>query len=397
MKKIIFGLLFLLTTSFLFGQTGGIQGKVISSDNSPVQNVSVSVLGTNYSAITNEDGEFSVENVATGEYQLLLVAVGFDNVFIDNVKVKDSEITDIGTVTMNLIKSQVDDAGVVEINADDLNNEQGGGNISTLLHGSKDVFLNAAAYTFGPMRFRIRGYDNKYFQVMINGLDMANLETGRTYWSGWGGLNNISKYRTTTSGLDAADATFGNIGGTTDIQMVPSTFQTGLKLTYSMTNRSYRNRVMATYSTGMMPNNWAITVSGSHRWSEEGYVEGTFYDSWAYYLAVEKKLKAHNIVFNVFGSPTRRGKRGASIQESYDLLDNVYYNPYWGYQDGEKRNSRISIGHQPVAILSDYWKINTTTKLNTTIAVRAGRNGSTALTWYNAPDPRPDYYRYLPS
>ena len=25
------------------------------------------------------------------------------------------------------------------------------------------------------------------------------------------------------------------------------------------------------------------------------------------------------------------------------------------------------------------------------------RYGNTALNWYNAPDPRPDYYRYLPS
>jgi len=397
MKKIFFSLLFFLTTSFLFGQTAGIQGKVISSDDSPIQNVSVSVLGTNYSATTNEDGEFLIENVATGEYQLLLVALGFNNVFVDNVKVKESEVTDIGIVKMSLINSQVDDQGVVEINADDLNNEQGDGNISTLLHGSRDVFLNAAAYSFGPMRFRIRGYENQHFQVMINGLDMANLETGKTYWSSWGGLNNISKYRTTTSGLDVADASFGFVGGTTDIQMLPSAHRKGLNLTYSATNRSYRNRAMVTYATGMMPNNWAITVSGSHRWSQEGYTEGTFYDSWAYYFAVEKKLKAHNIVFNVFGSPTRRGKSGASTQEVYDLLDNVYYNPYWGYQNGVKRNSRVAIGHQPVAILSDYWKINTTTKLNTTVAVRAGRNGSTALTWYNAPDPRPDYYRYLPS
>ncbi len=40
---------------------------------------------------------------------------------------------------------------------------------------------------------------------------------------------------------------------------------------------------MATASTGLMDNGYAFTVSASKRWAEEGYVEGTFYDAWAYY------------------------------------------------------------------------------------------------------------------
>ncbi len=397
MKKIFFSLLFILISIFTFGQTAGIQGSVFSSENKPLEGVTVSVYGTNYSTTTDKDGKFIIQSLIPGEYQLLLVAQGFDNVFINNIKVENDKITDIGKKTMKLMSVNVEDEGVVEINADDLNNEQGEENISTLLHGSRDAFLNAAAYALGPMRFKIRGYDNRYTQVMINGLDMANLETGSTYWSNWGGLNDVTRYKNTIFGLNAADATFGDIGGSTNIQMIPSTFRKGFKLTYSLANRSYRDRAMITYSTGLLPSNWAFTVSASRRWANEGYVAGTFYDAWGYYLGVEKKLRAHDIVFNVFGAPTRRGKQGASTQEAYDLLNNVYYNPYWGYQNGVKRNSRVAIAHQPVAILSDLWKIDMNTSLNTTVAVRAGKNGATALNWYNAPDPRPDYYRYLPS
>ena len=85
------------------------------------------------------------------------------------------------------------------------------------------------------------------------------------------------------------------------------------------------------------------------------------------------------------------------MQEAQSLTDDHYYNPNWGYQDGEKRNANVSNDHKPIFILSDYWKPNEKTKVNTSLLYTFGRDGYTALNWYDAPDPRPDYYRYLPS
>src|SRR5690606_34091344 len=43
------------------------------------------------------------------------------------------------------------------------------------------------------------------------------------------------------------------------------------------------------------------------------------------------------------------------------------------------------------------WDINTQSKLTTAASYSFGERYRTALDWYNAPDPRPDYYRNLPS
>lgn len=51
----------------------------------------------------------------------------------------------------------------------------------------------------------------------------------------------------------------------------------------------------------------------------------------------------------------------------------------------------------PTLILSHIWKINDDMTLTTGLGTHYGRYGNTALNWYNAPDPRPDYYRQLPS
>jgi hypothetical protein len=48
-------------------------------------------------------------------------------------------------------------------------------------------------------------------------------------------------------------------------------------------------------------------------------------------------------------------------------------------------------------ILAHYWDIDRKTRLTSSLGYSFGYNGGTALNWYNAADPRPDYYRYLPS
>ena len=47
--------------------------------------------------------------------------------------------------------------------------------------------------------------------------------------------------------------------------------------------------------------------------------------------------------------------------------------------------------------MSHYWTPNEKIKLSTTLYAVVGKTGNTNLNWYDAQDPRPDYYRYLPS
>jgi len=48
-------------------------------------------------------------------------------------------------------------------------------------------------------------------------------------------------------------------------------------------------------------------------------------------------------------------------------------------------------------MLSHYWTIDEDTKLTTSASYLFGRGGGTALNWFYGNDPRPDYYRNLPS
>lgn len=288
--------------------------------------------------------------------------------------------------------------GSFTVGASDLDAEIAGQDVSSILRSSRDVFNATAGYNFGAARYRVRGLGGEYTPVSLNGIRMNDLESGFAIWSLWGGLNDVTRWGENRTGVNASPYSFGSIGGWSNIDMRASQLRKGTRISYAVANRTYRNRAMATYNTGPMENGWAYSLSGSLRWSGEGYVPGTFYNAGAYFLSVEKKLNnKHSIGFVGFGAPIVSGRQGLAVQEAQQLTGDHYYNPNWGWLDGKKRNANVTNGHKPVFLLSHYFKPDERTQWNTSVMFMTGRDGYTALNWYDAPDPRPDYYRYLPS
>ncbi len=275
---------------------------------------------------------------------------------------------------------------------------------STLLNSSRDVFNSIAAYNLGSLRYRVRGNDSKYSEVMINGISMNDPETGRPVFSNWGGLNDAFRNSVLVEGLGKTGAGFGGLGGLTAYNTRASQYRKQVSVSYAFSNRSYNHRAMASIGTGEMGNGWYLMAAASGRYAGKGYTEGTFYQGYSYFLSVEKKINdKHSIDLTVFGAPSQRGGSAPVVQEAYDLVGSNYYNPNWGYQtidaNGKQviRNSRVSTYHQPFANLTWNWTPNRRTEFFTSVYYFAGRGGQTSLEWGEAPDPRPDYYKNLPS
>lgn len=271
-------------------------------------------------------------------------------------------------------------------------------NVSSVLGAGRDPFLSAASFHFNAVRFRIRGYDADLFSTYMNGVPMENLDNGFTPYGLWGGLNDVLRNRDQVHGLKANPYAMGDIGGMTYFDTRASRQRKQTSFNYAVSNRNYFNRIMFTHSTGLNSKGWAFTLSGSRRWAEEGYTDGTYYDGYSAFLAVDKRFNdRHLLSFTGMVTPTENGRQGASVQEMLDIANDNFYNPYWGYQNGKKRNASVAKTTQPVFILTHDWKINDKMSLSTAAAYIFGKRSVSGLDWYNAPDPRPDYYRYLPS
>lgn len=310
---------------------------------------------------------------------------------VDTTARKDS------TVIEDVREGVLDNIPTVSLDENDLG-DGGAQNISSLLTAGRDPFYSAASFNFSAVRFRIRGYDNDLFSTFMNGIPMDNLDNGFTPYGLWGGLNDVMRNRDVSWGLRYNTFTYGDIGSNTHIDSRASRQRAQTSISYAASNRNYNNRIMITHSTGMSQKGWAFSFSGSRRWADEGYVPGTYYNGWGYFAAVDKRV-GQNQLFSlaVFGAPTENGRQGAAVQEMMELAGTHFYNPNWGYQNGKKRNASIGRTHQPMIILTHDFRLNNNTTLTTAAGYSFGDRSITALDWYNAADPRPDYYRYLPS
>jgi hypothetical protein len=270
--------------------------------------------------------------------------------------------------------------------------------IPSLLGANRDLFISTASFHFNAVRFRQRGYDAEWSTAVVNGIPMNNSEDGNTPWAYWSGLNDVTRNTQMTQGLRAGDMDFGSIGNTMIIDMRAFKQREQTQFGYSFSNRNYTHRWMFSHNSGFDNNRWAFSASGSIRYAEEGYMPGTFYRGGSYFIAADKKIDDNRIFSCVlFGSGVYNGRQSPVLQETADLLGTHSYNSYWGYQSGRKRNANTGKTHVPVLILTYDQRFTNRSSLMVSIAGMAGRKSSTALDWYNSADPRPDYYRYLPS
>ena len=399
MKNLFLTLFFIFQLGLVFAQNEtGITGTVLDSKNQkPIAYVVVSIQNTAFMQLTTTDGEFIFRDVAEGEHLLLFHSQGFKDALIP-VTVVSGQLLDLGTVVLEEDQISEVQASIIRLFDNDLSDDNSGSeSTSGLLQSSKDAFQQAAAFSWGQARFRIRGLDSENATTMINGVAMNKLYDGRPQWGNWGGLNDATRNQEFSVGTAPSDYTFGGILGTQEINTRASTYRTGSRITFSGTNTNYSWRAMGIYASGMGSDGWAFVVSAGKRLAQEGHFEGTTYDANSLFISVEKKLnESHSLNFTGFYTPNSRGKNSPNTAEVTQLTSEKY-NSYWGFQDGKKRNARTKTIEEPVLMLNHFFKINDHTNLNSGVMYQFGKIGNSNIDYQSANSPDPTYFRKLPS
>ena len=401
-KTAIVSFMLMLAALPALAQTGGVKGVVMDRDASrPVKDAKVTLFYTEKEMFvyTGEDGRFEFEGIEDGVYDMEVSAAGYLKTRL-SVRVSGGEIYDLMNVSLT------PDVPMADFMSDDMfadfevEDESGSGyeDVPSVLSASQDVFDNIASFSFSAMRFLSRGYESGMSDIYINGIRFNDALSGYTPYSLFSGLNEATREKEAVGGMAVSDYGVGGISGLTNINAYASTVAKGYRFSVLTNSSTYRLRLMATYATGLMDNGWAFAASVSTRLGGNDYITGVYYNAFAYFLAAEKRLNdQHRFSLTLFGSPVQRGAQNASTQEVYDLMGSNYYNSNWGYQNGKVRNARVRNNHEPVLLFNYEYTPFDDLKVAAGVSWRFGRNGYSALDWYDAPDPRPDYYRYLPS
>ena len=380
--------------------TGGVKGVVVDRSSKTALDGAVLKLysGTQEIATvrTGADGSFYIPDLKDGMYDLVIENSNYLQSKV-NVTVNDGYVKNMFKLSLIPVHKvgEVDDASFTEFDLDD----SGYQDSPTILFGQNDVFNNIAGYNFSSVRFRVRGYSSESQDVYMAGVRMNDAITGYTPYSLWSGLNEAVRSKESVNGSEISDYGFGGYNGLTNIDPMASKVRTGWRGSVLTNSALYRLRLMMTYSSGELDNGWSYAFSASARLGGNDWIKGVYYRSFGYYGSVEKKFgEEHKLGLTFMAAPGQRGAQNGSTQEVYDLMGDNMYNSNWGYYNGKVRNARVKKTHEPIAILKyDFTPESKKLKASATVLYRFGKNGYTALDWYDAPDPRPDYYRNLPS
>ncbi|TKD65274.1 carboxypeptidase-like regulatory domain-containing protein [Flavobacterium sp. ASW18X] len=393
-QRVLLALLF--CCYFGHTQEQKIYGKIVTPQQSlPIANASIRIENTELSTNSDVNGTFSLAIPPMENYIISISKNGYEPLRLPFTV--GTKPLDLGTLF--LLKDVQEEITTNLISLTDSELENGEEQIDSnqgLLQATKDIFLRRAAFDFGQAFFRVKGYDSNQSIVLFNGMPMNRAFDGRPQWNTWGGLNDATRNQSYTNNLAQNNLTFGGPLGTTSINTRPSALRQGSRVTTSFSNRTYSSRLMATHVGSFSDDKFSFGLSGSGRWAKEGYLDGTLYNAYSFFGALEYKPNIeHSYLATFIAAKNKRGRSAALTPEVNNLTSRTY-NPYWGLQNGKIRNSRERDIFEPFIQLNHFYS-GKKVSLTSGFFYQNGYHKRSRLAYFNAPNPDPTYYRYLPS
>ena len=391
--KRMFTMLTLMFISLLmFGQSATvIKGKILDSSGETVVGANVYLKGTSIGTTSDLEGKFSLSTDEKGDGILILSFIGMiqqeqvlnlngSEINLGDVKM-ESDAVGLAEVTVfaNIAVERKTPVPISNIKPEQIEMKLGMQEYPEILKSTPGVYATKAGGAFGDSRINIRGFNSRNSAVMINGVPVNDMEAGTVYWSNWAGLSDVTRTMQVQRGLGASKIAIPSVGGTINILTKTTDAEKGGSVYYGTGNDNY-SKIGFTVSTGLSDKNWASTISLAKS-SGNGFVYGTKYESWSYYLNVSKILnKKHRMAFSLFGAPQWHGQRSTSMLISTyksPLINDIKYNSDWGYKEGQVFNIRKNYYHKPMAILNHFWTINENLSVSTAAYLSIGTGGGT--------------------
>jgi len=313
-----------------YAQNGTLTGTITDNvSKQPVVGAKI-VFSSQFRAITDYDGNYTIENMPYGSYDGTVTMRGFDTLTI-SVEIDQSEVSNnvlLGgsqeleevKVIGNIAEDRKTPVAKTTLDAKAIREELGSQDLPMILNATPGVHATEQGGGDGDARITIRGFNQRNVGVMIDGVPVNDMENGWVYWSNWFGLDNITSQIQVQRGLGATKLAMPSVGGTMNIL----TKNTGGKREITA-RQEYGTgnflRTSVSYKSGTLKNGWGVLFSGSYK-QGDGWVNGLSTQGGFYYLKVQKKLDKHVISLSGFGAPQQHGQR--AFQQGISYWDKEY-------------------------------------------------------------------------
>ncbi len=362
-----------------------VSGTVISADDGVgIPGATVLVKGTTVGTITDMDGNYEI-NVPEGKDYLVFSYVGMKTQEIkitgNKIDVKleseNEEISEI-LVIASFAKDRHTPVAFSTISPEIITEKLGSQEYPEILKSTPSVYATKEGGGYGDSRINLRGFDSNNIGVLINGVPVNDMESGKVYWSNWAGLSDVTRTLQVQRGLGASKLAISSVGGTINIITKTTDAEEGGSV-YLVTGNNGYSKTAFTLSTGLTEKGWAVTVSGS-KTQGDGYVRGTNFKGYSYFFNVSKRLNDNQtLALTAFGAPQWHNQRSSQhyISTYLNHPDRTLYNSDFGYRNGEVYGGAYAYNkyHKPQISLNHNWNINSVTNLSTALYASKSSGG----------------------
>ncbi len=362
-------------------------GVILGEDGEPIIGATVSVPGTKIVTVTDIDGRFVI-NAPAGK-DIHVNYIGYSplnlkarsNMGEVKMEVETQMLQDV-VVTQSIARTRRTPVAVSAVDAATIDTKLGNQELPEILKTTPGIWATKDGGGFGDAKVNIRGFKSSNTATMVNGVPVNDMEWGGIYWSNWSGLGDVTASMQVQRGLGATIISSPSFGGTINMITKGLDAKKGGTLWYGLGNDNSMNYGIS-FSTGLMKNGWALTFLGARK-TGDGYVQGTDYKSYSYFVNISKRINENNqISLTVTGAPQTHYKRSSQDGLSIEGWQNVAnfmpkgqayrYNPTYGLGlNGERKASQYNVYNKPVAMLNHIWQINHKSSLSSVIYASIG-------------------------
>lgn len=231
---------------------------------------------------------------------------------------------------------------------------------------------------YGDSRLMVRGFGSENIAVMINGVPVNGMENGAVYWSNWAGLADVTSSMQVQRGLGLARTGVNSVGGSLNILTRSSDMGQNGSVFYGVGSDGYQKGSVM-FSSGMLNKGWSFSLSGSYS-SGDGYVNGTNFKAWNYFVNISKKIKSNHLLsFTAFGAPQWHNRRpNRQLIEDYENNSaGIRMNTSYGYINGKVVGTYSGYNeyHKPQISLNHFWTIDSKSTLTTVVYASLASGG----------------------
>lgn len=333
MRKIF--LLLLLVTMVTFSanaQSLKLTGTVKNAEtNEAIANASIELVPGQYRTKSDANGSFEFKGLSPNKYTILVYYVGFDrySAMFDlnadmtyDVPLKGGAIT-TEVIEINRAVDRETPVAFTDVDAKTIEKRMQGQDAPLLLRNVPGFYsYSTDGVGNGEGKLLIRGFNQNYVQVLINGIPTNDPESNSVYWSNWGSVSSNAGSIQIQRGAGSSLYGSGSFGGSFNILTEnPALYRYfGLKGNLgSPTNTMYG----VNFSSGLISGKFAGAINVERKIGEGSRTSGR-YEGLNYYLSAAF-LPAANQTFKLV-------LHGAPQSHGYSFSNGISYFKKYGYK-----------------------------------------------------------------